>query len=92
MELAGLGSRFELTYATVYGMKRTTVYLPEELKAELERVAAADMVAEAELIREGVRRVVEERGQRRPQVPLFESGDATLAERVDELLRGFGER
>jgi hypothetical protein len=27
----------------------------------------------------------------RPQLPLFASGDTTLAERVDEALAGFGE-
>jgi hypothetical protein len=73
-------------------MRRTTVYLPEDLKGRLERVAAADSVAEAELVREGVLKVVEERERLRPRVPLFESGDATLAERVDEHLRGFGTR
>lgn len=76
----------------VYAMVRTTVYLPEDLKAALEQVAQTEGRSEAELIREGVRRVLDEREPRRPRIPLFESGDPTLAERVDELLAGFGER
>lgn len=73
----------------MYGMKRTTVYLPEDLKRELERVARAEGTSEAQLIREGVRSVVESRSSPRPRIPLFRSGDPTLAERVDELLAGY---
>jgi hypothetical protein len=72
-------------------MKRTTVYLPEDLKAELEQAARATGRSEAELIREGVRQAVTSSSPSRPHIPLFESGDPTLAERVDELLAGFGE-
>ena len=72
-------------------MQRTTVYLPEELKHDLKRVAQARGCSEADLIRQGIRRVVKEQEPARPQIPLFESGDPTLAERVDELLEGFGE-
>ena len=39
-----------------------------------------------------VKKVVEEQQPVKPQIPLFESGDPTLAERVDELLEGFGQR
>ncbi len=74
----------------MYGMVRTTVYLPEELKANLKRVARSQGRSEAELIREGVRQIVEGARQRRPTIPLFASGDPTLAERIDELLDGFG--
>jgi hypothetical protein len=79
-------------YGILYGMKRTTVYLPAELKAALEEVALRVERSEAELIREGISLVVQTHGHRRPKVPLFESGDPTLAERVDELLEGFGAR
>ena len=67
-------------------MVRTTVYLTEELKLALERVARAQQRSEAQLIREGVRQVVEHDAPS-PRIPLFDSGDPTLAERVDELLR-----
>ncbi|MEE8586866.1 MAG: CopG family transcriptional regulator [Acidobacteriota bacterium] len=73
-------------------MRRTTVYLPENLKRDLERVARAERRSEADLIREGVQRVVESHSSPAPHIPLFESEDPTLAEKVDEHLRGFGER
>ena len=73
-------------------MKKTTVYLPDELKAALERAAAARGRSEAELDREAVRELTQRLKPPRPRLPLFSSGDATLAERVDEELgEGFGE-
>ena len=78
--------------ATVTSMERTTVYLPPDLKAALARAAQEQGRSEAELIREGVRRVVGESGRPRPRLPLFASGQPHLAENVDEALRGFGER
>jgi hypothetical protein len=75
----------------MYGMRRTTVYLPDELKLALERTARATGRSEADVIREGVARVTAGTAPR-PVLPLFDSGDPTLAERADELLEGFGER
>jgi Arc/MetJ-type ribon-helix-helix transcriptional regulator len=75
----------------LYGMKRTTVFLPDELKVQLEAAAIAENTSEAELIREGIRLVVARRRADGPRIPLLASGDSTLAERVDELLEGFGE-
>ncbi len=83
--------RLLLIYASVYGMVRTTVYLTEELKQALERVARAQQRSEAQLIREGVRQILEHYAPT-PKVPLFNSGQPDLAERADELLEGFGER
>lgn len=79
-------------YGTIYGMVRTTVYMPESLKADLERVARSAGRSEAELIREGVRAIVERHTPPAPCIPLFNSDDPRLAERVDSLLEGFGER
>lgn len=76
----------------MYGMQRTTVYLPEDLKIKLRRTARAVGRSEADLIREGVRQVVAAQDPPRPRIPLFRSNDPTLAERVDEHLEGFGER
>jgi hypothetical protein len=73
-------------------MEKTTVYLPGELKDALRRAAAASGRSEAELIREGVGLVVGTHRVAEARLPLFESGRPDLAERVDELLRGFGER
>jgi plasmid stability protein len=72
-------------------MKKTTVYLPDGLKSALGRMAAEKGRSEAELIREAIGDLIRNSEQPRPRVPLFSSGDPTLAERVDEELRGFGE-
>jgi hypothetical protein len=45
---------------------------------------------EAELIREGIRLAVAERKRPKPSIGIFDSGDPSLSERVDELLEGFG--
>ncbi|HEV8054090.1 MAG TPA: ribbon-helix-helix protein, CopG family [Candidatus Limnocylindrales bacterium] len=73
-------------------MEKTTVYLPENLKRALRRAARASGRSEAELIREGVGIVTGTHRIAEPRLPLFESGQPELAERVDELLDGFGER
>lgn len=79
-------------YGTVYGMRKTTVYLPDDLKRELERVAAARGCSEAELIREAVRTLTQQNVSPPPRLPLFNSGKRDLAERVDQALAGFGQR
>ncbi|MBI4581857.1 MAG: CopG family transcriptional regulator [Planctomycetes bacterium] len=73
-------------------MHKTTVYLPEDLKAELERTAAETGRSEAELIREGIRLALERHAPPAPTIGIFVSGDPHLSERVDEYLKGFGER
>ena len=75
----------------MYGMKKTTVYLPDDLKAALERAAVEKGRSEAELIRKAVEDAVRGFERPRPRLPLFSSGDPTLARRFDEELRGFGE-
>ena len=75
----------------MYGMKKTTVYLPEDLKSALGRVAAQKGRSKAELIREAIRDLVRDSEPPRPRLPLFSSDDPTLARRVEEELRGFGE-
>jgi hypothetical protein len=71
-------------------MRKTTVYLPDDLKFALGRVAVEKGRSEADLIREAIRDLVRDSEPSRPRVPLFSSGDPTLTERVDEGLRGFG--
>lgn len=79
------------TYGTMYGMQKTTVYLPEELKRALGRVASRRGMSEAELIREALRAITMDAEPPKPRLPLFESGLPDLAERVDTALDGFGE-
>ena len=80
-----------LTYGMMYVVHRTTVYLPETLKDALARAAREEGRTEAELIREGVERLLRAR-HAEPRLPLFASGVPDIAERADELLAGFGER
>jgi hypothetical protein len=78
----------------MYGVKRTTVYLEDTQKRELETIAMRTARSEADLIREGVDRVIEERRlRRRKPRALFALDDPVLddPERVDEALEGFGE-
>ena len=74
-------------------MVKTTVYLPEDLKWALERMAAEENRSEAVIIREAIRKALEAAHSPKPRIPLTESGlgDPTAARRSDELLRGFGE-
>lgn len=78
-------------YGTMYGMQKTTVYIPDDLKLALGQEAAARGVSEAELIREALRMLTSRVPPPRPRLPLFKSGKPSLAEHVDEALSGFGE-
>jgi Ribbon-helix-helix protein, copG family len=75
----------------MYGMDKTTVYLPRPLKEALAAAARRRGVSEAELIREGISLAVTRDEPRKPRLPLFQSGDPDLAAHFDELLKGFGE-
>ncbi len=78
-------------YGTMTRMLRTTVYLTPELKADVERVARLERRSEAEVIRAALARYAAA-AVPRPRLPLWtEPTDPSLAERVDELLDGFGE-
>lgn len=72
-------------------MVKTTVYLPVALKRRLEQVARTQGRSEAEVIRLALEDFTAHQDRPRPRLPLFSSGDPTLAERVDEILaEGFG--
>ena len=51
-------------------MKKTSVYLTEEEAADLRRLAARDGRSQAELIRDGIRRVI---GEAEPRAREFKS-------------------
>lgn len=67
--------------------RKTTVYLPDDLKAAVEREAKRRSCSEAEVIRDAVADAV---ARPRPTSGII-SGEP-FAERTDELLAGFGER
>jgi metal-responsive CopG/Arc/MetJ family transcriptional regulator len=71
-------------------MVKTTVYLPDDLHQAIKQVALARGIPEAEVIRQSLRASISEQ-RPRPRGGLFASGDP-IADRVDELLTGFGER
>jgi Arc/MetJ-type ribon-helix-helix transcriptional regulator len=79
----------------MYGVKRTTIYLPDDLKSQLEAKARAEGRTEADVIRQALAAALSQRNPRQPRLPLVEpTGEATnWAEQVDELLgEGFGLR
>ena len=65
----------------MYGMVKTTLYLPESLKESLERRAAEEGLSEAALIRRALRREVGDSTPPRPRIPLVSKGlgDPTVA-------------
>lgn len=74
----------------MYGMEKTTVYLPNDLKVALERVARETGRSEAELIRDGIKLAIERHLPPAPTVPILVSEDPSFAERTEEHLTGFG--
>lgn len=76
------------TGGTIYDVKKTTVYLPESLKREVERLAHRRSCSEAEVIRQAIQDAVARPKPRFGIIP----GDDSLAMNVDEYLEGFGER
>jgi len=74
----------------ICGVDKTTVYLPDDLKAQLKRVARSRGVSEATVIRDAIRAAVTQT-RPAPRGGLFE-GTEPIAALADELLKGFGER
>ena len=72
-------------------MQKTTVYLPDDLKAELARTAAEMGRSEAELIRQGIRLAMAQSLPPAPLSGIFDSGDPSVSQRIDELMEGFGQ-
>jgi hypothetical protein len=66
---------------------KTTLYLPVELKRSVEREAQRRGVSEAEVIRSAIAEAVT---HPQPRGAIFEG--APIADRADDLLKGFGEQ
>lgn len=73
---------------TIYGMQKTTVYLPEELDLRLKAEAEATGVSKAELIRRGLAALLEasDRPKRSGPLPVFDSGRPRTADELDDEL------
>ncbi|CAN5198429.1 hypothetical protein BH23ACT9_BH23ACT9_00410 [soil metagenome] len=68
-------------------MTKTTVYLTDDLKAGIEREARRQGLSEAEVIRRAITAAIT---APRPRAAIIEG--APFADRIDELLEGFGQR
>lgn len=75
----------------MYGMRKTTIYLTDQLKTAVERVAAESNQSEAEVIRTAVSHYTASDTSKRPAVAIFDDAFEPISHRVDELLaQGFG--
>jgi hypothetical protein len=78
-------------YGTLLSMVKTTVYLPEADMRALKTAARRRHQSEAELIREGIRRVLaEETGQILPDFGILDADPVTAAEINAALASGLG--
>ncbi len=70
------------------GMRKMTIYLPDELKRRLETFARSTGRSEAAVIRDAINNATRGAAAPSPRVPLMEHGlgDATIAENAEELL------
>ena len=73
-------------------MVKTTVYLPDQLKAALRKLAEQRQCSEADLLREAVARLTGGNDAPTPRLPLFRSTGESIAENIDAALDGFGTR
>lgn len=73
---------------------KTSVYLSDDDKRRLAELARATGTSEAELLRQGVRLVLEQAERPRPRLGLGASRDGRAARDSDALLQesGFGDR
>jgi Arc/MetJ-type ribon-helix-helix transcriptional regulator len=73
--------------------RKTTIYLPEPLKKDIERVAQSERRSEADVIRDAVEAAITARRPPEPRIPLVSwgLGRPDVAERAEELLDGFGQ-
>jgi adenosylmethionine-8-amino-7-oxononanoate aminotransferase len=76
----------------MYGMKKTTLYLPDDLKTKVEKIAKQQKRSEATVIRDAIAAAVGAVEIPKPR-PLegVKLTEKNVAERVDELMEGFGE-
>jgi predicted transcriptional regulator len=71
------------------GMHKTTLYLEDDLRERIARVAKATGRSQAEVIRDALREYLSRR--KRPRSIGLGKGGPDLGDRVEELLQGFGE-
>ncbi|MEE9415425.1 MAG: CopG family transcriptional regulator [Acidimicrobiales bacterium] len=67
--------------------RKTTIYIPDDLKSAIEREALRRGCSEAQVIRDAVAAAVQ---RPRPNAGILD--EEPIAARIDEFLVGFGER
>jgi len=76
------------SYGIIYGVIRTTIYLPEDMKTAIEREAVNRGSTEAEVIRRAVEQHLDAEWVPSREFPLFDEPlGFNLAGRVDQPLR-----
>jgi Arc/MetJ-type ribon-helix-helix transcriptional regulator len=71
-------------------MKKSSVYLDDELRADVARVARLTGRSQSDLIRDGLRLVVQQNTEPRPRLTVSFHGGG-LRERMDGLMEDFGQ-
>lgn len=71
-------------------MIKTSVYLDDAQKRDLERIVEITGRSQAELIRDGINQVIQDHLAKRPKMRA-RFHDATVVGRTEELMEGFGE-
>jgi metal-responsive CopG/Arc/MetJ family transcriptional regulator len=71
-------------------VNKTTIYLPDDLRDGVKREARRRGVAEAEVIREAIRQLVA-KDRPRPRGGFIQGDGSSIAENIDEWMKGFGE-
>ena len=79
-----------MMYGMAPGMKRTTIYLPDELKARLEAAAKRRGVTEAEIVRRAVDKELT-RGLQGAGIITDPLPDGVSGRNLHEHMEGFGE-
>lgn len=82
------GSQTGATGGTIHSVNnKTTIYLPDDLRDSVKAEAKRRGCSEAQVIRDAISRAVT---RPRPNPGILD--DEAIADRVDELLAGFGDR
>jgi hypothetical protein len=72
-------------------MNKTTIYLPDDLRAAVKHEALRRNIAEAEVIRDAIRTAIPVE-RPKPKFGLFSGDGSSIAETIDERMKGFGQR
>jgi hypothetical protein len=73
-------------------MRKATLYLPDYLKAAVQRLAVETGRTESAIMREGIALAISQHTSPSPTIPIDVSDDPHFAELADDYLAGFGEQ